>query len=353
MIIAPNYKRFIFWLLIATLAILFLGSISSVMLPFAAGMLIAYLLDPLVDRMEKFGLARGYSTAITSVMFYLIIFGSFAALFPLLYDQLVNLWRLLPDYIVTVKDKYLPMAYGIIDNFSAEQADNARASLKQATDGIFKNLTSFLIGIWSSSMSFVNVMGLIIITPIVSFYLLRDWDVMKSRISSLSPRYAVNDLKYVASECDKVISGYLRGQIYICLILATFYAISLTLAGLQFGLIIGIMTGLMAFIPYIGVFIGMAVGITVALFQFDELMRTAIIIAIFAFGQFVEGNFITPKIMSNSIGLHPVWIMFALLAGGALLGFFGILIAVPFAAVIGVVIKYLVEKYKVSILYKG
>ena len=192
-----------------------------------------------------------------------------------------------------------------------------------------------------------------VITPIVTFYLLRDWDLLVARIDGWLPRRHVDVIREQMRLIDRSLSGFVRGQLMVCLMLGVFYAIGLTVVGLDFGLVIGLATGLVSFVPYFGMLAGFVVGIGVAVAQFGSWVPVALVAAVFVIGQFVEGNFVTPRVVGNRIGLHPVWLIFALLAGGALFGFTGLLLAVPVAAVLGVLVRFSLERYLAGAAYRG
>jgi predicted PurR-regulated permease PerM len=211
-----------------------------------------------------------------------------------------------------------------------------------------------LNGIVSTAFSLINVVLVLVIVPVVSIYMLLDWDNMVARIDALLPRDHAPVIRRLAREVDQTLASFIRGQGTVCLIQGTFYAIALMLTGLQFGLVIGAVAGLLAFIPYLGAIIGGVLSIGLALYQFwGEWYMIAIVAGIFVFGQFVEGNFLTPKLVGNSVGLHPVWLIFALSAFGALFGFVGLLVAVPVAAALGVLARFVIQQYKDSKLYQG
>jgi predicted PurR-regulated permease PerM len=200
----------------------------------------------------------------------------------------------------------------------------------------------------------VNLLSLVIVTPIVAFYLLTDWDRMVARLDSWLPRPHVETLRGLAREMDDAMAGFIRGQAVVCLLLGLFYAIGLSLAGLNFGLLIGLAAGILSFIPYVGSFIGFVLSISVAFVQFwPDWVHIAAVAAIFAAGQFIEGNFLSPKLVGNRVGLHPVWLMFALFAFGYLFGFAGLLMAVPLAAAVGVLTRFALRKYLSSPFYLG
>ena len=200
---------------------------------------------------------------------------------------------------------------------------------------------------WPSSAS----LRLLVITPLVAFYLLRDWDRIVARIDSLLPSRIRPIVREQAKEIDDILAGFVRGQATVCLLLGVFYAVGLSLAGLDFGVIVGLGTGLISFIPYFGMTIGLVTGMGIAVAQFADWVPIAIVAGVFAVGQVLEGNVITPRLVGNRVRLHPVWVIFAVLAGGALFGFTGILLALPAAAVIGVLVRFAVSRYQGSSLF--
>jgi predicted PurR-regulated permease PerM len=212
---------------------------------------------------------------------------------------------------------------------------------------------NLLTRIWGGGVALLNLLSLLVITPIVMFYLLRDWDDIVETIDDWLPRPLAPVIREKTIEIDEVLSGFLRGQFSVCLLLGLLYAFGLILVGLDFGLIIGFFTGLISFVPYFGMLIGFAIALGVAIAQFSDWQPVAMVAGVFVIGQFLEGNFITPKLVGERIGLHPAWIIFALLAGGALFGFTGILIAVPTAAVVGVLGRFSIQQYKKSVAYLG
>jgi len=209
-------------------------------------------------------------------------------------------------------------------------------------------------GVLSSALGLINMLIFLVVVPVVAFYLLLDWDNMTAKIDEMLPRDHLPVVRRLASQVDKTLASFIRGQGTVCLILGTYYAISLMLAGLNFGLVVGFIAGLVSFIPYIGALVGGVLAIGLALFQFwGDWVSIGIIGGIFMVGQFLEGNILTPKLVGNSVGLHPVWLLFALSVFGSLFGFVGMLVAVPVAAMIGVFARYGIEQYKDSLLYRG
>mgnify|MGYP002735324443 FL=1 len=209
-------------------------------------------------------------------------------------------------------------------------------------------------GVLTSALGVISIVLFIVVVPVVAFYLLLDWDDMVAKIDSMLPLDHAPTIRRLAREVNAVLAGFVRGQVSVCLALGTFYAVALMAAGLQFGLIVGAIAGAITFIPYVGSLVGGALAIGLALFQFwGDWVQIGIIAAIFAVGQFVEGNILTPRLVGKSVGLHPVWLLFALSAFGTVFGFVGMLIAVPVAASIGVLTRFAIEQYRASLLYQG
>lgn len=334
-------------LVVLFLLLWFLSLISGVILPFVVAMLAAYFLDPAADKLEAAGLSRLMSTIIIVVAFFLILGAVLLALVPPMYQQLLELLGAMPAYINELRDLYEPQFQAFVEQISS--SDKVK---KVAEDGavaisstIFNVLQQSLINILQSGSAAINILSLIFITPIITFYLLRDWDVMMDRLEGWLPPQYHDTVKEQMIRIDQTISGWLRGQILVCVILGTYYALALSIFGLKFGLIIGVSAGVLAFIPYVGSIAGLVTSITVAWFQFHAIEDVAIVAGIFLFGQLVEGNFLTPKIVGENIGLHPVWVIFGMLVGGSLFGFVGIFLAVPVTAIIAVLVRFAFEQY--------
>ena len=211
--------------------------------------------------------------------------------------------------------------------------------------------TDIVAGVLSGGAAVANTLSLIIITPVVTFYLLRDWDNIAATVDGWLPRAQAPTIRELASEVDRTLAGFLRGQGTVCLLLGVFYAIGLTVAGLDFGLVIGLIAGLLSFIPYVGSIVGLLLSVGLAFLQFDDWLRVAVVAGIFFVGQALEGNVLTPRLVGGRVGLHPVWVIFAILAGGTLFGFVGVLLAVPVAAVIGVGTRFALTRYLDSPYY--
>lgn len=342
-----------FWMAFTLLAFGFLYLIKSILLPFVVGIMVAYFLDPIVDRLEERNMPRWLATLIVSLSFFIALGIAIAGTAPLIYDQLMQFIGTIPDVIRVVKQKYLGQFRWAMYRVDPVLMDTVSNNIGEYSEKAIGFITPLLQGMLRSGIAFVNLMSLLFITPVVSYYLLRDWDRMIEAVDQLLPRKHAPTIRAQLRIMDRTISGFVRGQTYVCLLLGTFYAIGLTLAGLKFGLLIGLMTGILSFIPFVGLLIGMTVGVLVAIFQFGDWQPVAIVVGVFAIGQFLEGNFVTPRIVGDKVGLHPVWIIFGLLVGGVLFGFVGVLLAVPITAIIGVLVRFSIGEYRKSALYKA
>ncbi len=327
--------------------------LKSVLLPFVAGILVAYFLDPLADRLERAGCSRTLATTIITAGFFLAVGLGVVVIFPLLQDQIVGLAHRMPAVIDAVRERAQPL----IERLHTQLTDEQVAKLKDAAGGYageaVKWVTQFVKGLLSGGVAVFQLISLLIITPLVSFYLLRDWDRIVERFDTLLPRDMAPTIREQMAAIDTTVAGWVRGQATVCLILGIWYGLGLTAVGLEFGLVVGFLTGLISFIPYFGCGIGLVIALGIALAQFGIGAKIVMVVGVFVVGQIVEGYFLTPRLVGEKVGLHPVWVIFALFAGGALFGFTGVLLAVPVAAVIGVLIRFAISRYKESELYRG
>jgi predicted PurR-regulated permease PerM len=236
----------------------------------------------------------------------------------------------------------------------ADSTSTIRQSLAELGAAIQAQGASLAQGVLSSALGLVSAAVFIVVVPVVTFYMLMDWDHMIARIDAMLPRDHAPTIRRLAREIDTALAAFVRGQLSVCALLGTFYAVALMLAGLQFGLVVGAIAGAITFIPYVGSLVGGTLAIGLALFQFwGDPLSIALIAGIFVFGQFVEGNILTPKLVGHSVGLHPVWLIFALALFGSLFGFVGMLVAVPVAAAMGVFTRFALQQYQSSLLYRG
>ncbi len=289
----------------------------GILLPFLVGMAAAYILDPVADRLQRLGLGRGTATLPLTILFFAGLVPLVVLILPVVVDQVADLAARLPGYLEELRGAIVGLAQRL-NRQDLIQELSVQGLVARFSERVLAFAGSAVTGVLQSSLAVLNLISLIFVTPIVTFYLLRDWDRMVLAVTSVVPPHGRPVVQRLMGEIDTVLAGFLRGQGLLCLFLATFYAIGLALVGLEHGAIIGLLTGLFSFIPYVGMLMGVAVGLTVAIFQFKAVGPVALVAAVFFLGQFIEGNFLTPRIVGRRIRLHPVWVIFAVLAGTAL-----------------------------------
>jgi predicted PurR-regulated permease PerM len=341
----------LFWLGVVAFFFIALWVLSEILLPFVAGLAIAYLLDPVVDRLREHRVPRGLASFVVLVLFFLVVVLILLLIVPLLQAEISDLVRLGPQ-IVSMVQRLLDHGWTLAEQYGTpEDLQRLRNMVGARVGDLFGWLVRLLQTVLTSSIALFNVLSLVFITPVVAFFLLRDWDKMLAAIDSWLPRQHAPVIRQQAAKVDETLAGFVRGQGTVCLSLGAFYAIALALIGLDFGLIIGVLIGLISFIPYIGSLTGAVLSIGLAAVQFGDWTHILIVAGIFVFGQAVEGNFLTPKLVGDRVNLHPVWVIFALLAFGALFGFVGVLLAVPIAAILGVLVRFALARYLASPIY--
>ncbi|APG84009.1 AI-2E family transporter [Sinorhizobium americanum] len=348
-------RQIFFWLLVLAAFIAFLMVFSSILLPFLAGMALAYFLDPVADRLQRLGLSRLMATIAILVAFVLLFALSLIIVIPLIFTQAADFIQKMPGYVARLQAFVADTTQSTLvpDWLEAQMATIKENSAKLLEQGaVF--LGTLFQQLWNSGMALLDILSLFIITPVVAFYLLLDWDHMVEKVDSWVPRDHVDIVRQIARDMNTTIAGFVRGQGSLCLILGLYYAVGLSLVGLNFGLLIGFFAGMISFIPYVGSLVGLVLAVGVAIVQFwPDYIWILLVLAVFFTGQFLEGNILQPKLVGKSVGLHPVWLMFALLAFGALFGFVGLLVAVPAAAAVGVLVRFGIQRYLDSDLYHG
>ncbi|WP_075290359.1 AI-2E family transporter [Pararhizobium arenae] len=347
-------RQIVFWTLCFLAFVAFLTVFSSILLPFLAGMALAYFLDPIADWLERSGLSRLMATIVILISFVVIFILALVIIIPIIASQAADFIEKVPGYTSRLQEVLLDANSRLVPDWVAGQM----GSIKQNAMKILEQGAGFVVTlfqqIWSSGVALLDILSLLIVTPVVAFYMLLDWDRMVAKVDSWVPRDHVATVRRIARDMDATIAGFIRGQGSLCIILGLYYGILLSLVGLNFGLLIGFFAGMISFIPYVGSMVGLVLALGVALVQFwPEFTPIALVLAVFFSGQFLEGNILQPRLVGKSVGLHPVWLMFALLAFGALFGFVGLLIAVPAAAAIGVLVRFGIERYLQSALYRG
>lgn len=343
--------RIRFWLGGFAIFVVFLYLLRSILLPFVAGMAIAYLLDPLAKRLEKWGLSRTLATVAITLFFFAAAVVALFFLLPILQDQLFGFLSRVPAYMNQLVHRAQPL-WGLAKHYlSPADIAKLRSSVGDYAGTVIQWLASLIGTLLSGSLALVNLLSLIFITPMVTFYLLRDWAGMTRHVDGLFPRRHAATIRQQLQAIDRILAGWVRGQATVCLILGVIYGAGLSIVGLDLGLMVGLVAGVLSFIPYLGTFTGLAVGLGLAIAQSQDWTLAGEVTAVFVVGHLIEGNILAPRLVGDKIGLHPVWVIFALLSGGALFGFLGILLALPVAAVIGVLVKFATHQYLHSTLY--
>ena len=328
--------------------------LSEILMPFAAGLAVAFLLDPIADRLESWGASRTLAVTILTTLFVSFMVLAGTLILPLLQWQVEILIERLPVYWRQVET--FAQSYGLFEIISlpeqdSQQSDNNMISL--AADWIMPALSTMLKGGLQKIGLFINLISLLLITPFVTFYLLRDWDHLISWLDSMIPPRHQPTVRRLASEIQSVLAAFVRGTSLVCIFLGTFYAIGLSAIGLDFSILIGLFAGAISFLPFFGSIIGGVLSTGFAFAQFGDWEHVSLAAAIFIIGQILEGNFLSPKLIGNRVRLHPVMIILALLAGGHMLGFLGLLLALPVAAILGVLARFSHERYLAGSFYRA
>ena len=348
----PRFRLW-FWLASIVLFFCFLSLIEGILLPFVVGMLAAYFLDPAVTKLSRRGWSRTAAAAFITIGFFLLAVILCVVLTPLIAHQLSALIRDFPSYLHGMQVKYADKIEYYIAKLDPEQVSTIRDAVGNFGGGLVSWGGKMASNLVQSGLAILNILSLIFITPIVAFYLLRDWNKLVMQFDHLLPRDHAATIREQLHKIDQTLSGFIRGQTNVCLILATYFGLALSLLGLNFGLVIGILTGFLFFLPYIGVATGFLLSCIVAVFQFGFGAKLAGVVVVYGIGLITENSFLTPRLVGDKVGLHPLWVIFGILAGGDLFGFVGILIAVPATAIIGVLVKFATARYLQSSLYRG
>jgi predicted PurR-regulated permease PerM len=354
-----------FWALILAFVILCIWLLSGILLPFAAGIALGYLLDPVADRLERVGLSRLGAALLMLVVFAVIFALVLFLLVPVLTHQLTALIGALPGYVAKLPQFASELSSRATEGYGAQVLDWLGLSggfspadvQKTVGDLVGQGLQwigAFARSLLSGGTALLGILSLLVVMPVVAFYMLLDWDKMVATLDTLIPPRNRADVHAIAHDIDRALAGFVRGQSLVCLFLGLWYGIGLSLIHLNFGLLIGLSAGLLSFIPYVGSLTALILSAIVAIVQgWPQWKLLLLTLAIVLTGQFLEGNILSPKLVGSSVGLHPVWVMFALLAFGSLFGFTGLIMAVPVAAAAGVILRYLVRRYRASELYLG
>jgi predicted PurR-regulated permease PerM len=343
-----------FWIGGLVLLVLMLALFRQILLPFVAGAALAYALDPVADWLQRNGFNRLAATSTILVVLLVAFAAVIIVLVPLLINQTIDFVQRLPSYIARLQVMFGSVLNSEGAKFLGIDPESIRASLTSFMSRGVDVATTLIGSIWTGGRAIVDVLSLVVVTPFVAFYLLRDWDQMIGRVDRLLPQDHAEEIRRLAREIDQKVAAFVRGQLLVGFLLGVFYATGLVAIGLNYGLLIGLASGILSFIPYLGFTVGFVLSIIIALVQFwpdwPWLLAT---VAVFLVGQLLEGYVLQPRLIGRSVGLHPVWLIFSLFAFGLLFGFVGLLIAIPAAAAIGVLTRYGIERYRASPLFRG
>lgn len=351
-----------FWVSITLLLLAALYVLQEILLPFVLAFVVAYLLDPLVDRMERLGrrnrllgllYSRANATLIALSLFTSVLVAVVSLLVPVVQAQVRDIAMTFPHYFGSFMALVQPYYQPLLNDLS--MGDNAKLGdlAGQQVGTALQIMDVALQRLIQSGSALLSLFSVVIVTPVVSFYLLRDWDKLVQKIDSFLPVPHADTIRGQMHLIDLSLSGFVRGQGLVCLILGIFYALGLSIVGLDFGLTIGLFTGLMSFVPYFGSGLGMLISLVVAIKQFPDWFSVGLILAIFMVGQILESYVLSPRLVGERVGLHAVWVIFALMAGGSLFGLVGVLLAVPLAAALGVLLRFMLDRYRRGPFYLG
>ncbi|MGH1375336.1 MAG: AI-2E family transporter [Alphaproteobacteria bacterium] len=341
----------IFWACAFVFFILTVILFKSVLLPFVLGIAVAYLLNPTVNKLGALGIARAPAAMMILGGFLVLIIAAIGVISPVLYREFSEFSEELPGYIEKFWSLLSPLTAQLDQYVSGEDGKKIEDIVKENAGAAIKTANFVVQKLAAGGQAIMDVLSVAIFMPIVAYFMMKEWPSVTKWVQDLMPRHAEEVIMNLIKEIDAKISGFVRGQITVAVMLGVAYAICLTIAGLKYGFLIGLMSGFLSVIPMVGSAVGLVVSIAVAWFQSGDIMFVLMIGGIFVAGQLIEGNFLTPKLVGDSVGLHPLWVFFALLAGGSLLGILGMFLAVPIAAVIGVLLSFAIHKYKQSAYY--
>jgi predicted PurR-regulated permease PerM len=334
------------WLLVIIGFVALFWASRAVIGPFIAGFVVAYLLDPPARVLERRGWPRWAAAVSVLVLFIAGFVAILLASAPIIQAQVQQLIETMPKLIESTR----PLADKLLH--SASLNTNAKEVIANLGNRAVGWLSDSLGTIVAGSLAFVNVLTFVVVTPIVAFYLLRDWPAVIEQTESWWPRRQLSVIKTLLSQSDAALSGFVRGQSLVCVVLAVFYAVGWSLTGLDYAIVLGLLAGVLGFVPFLGVIVAVGLSLLVALGQYGiDPLQLSLVFGIFVIGQIFESSVLTPNLIGNRIGLHPVWVLFAVFAGGEVAGVAGVFLAVPVAAVLGVIVRAALIHYRTSRFY--
>ena len=335
-----------FWIGGALVGGLFFYLTRGILLPFLAGLAIAYFLDPLADRLEARKVSRGLAAGIIISTFFLLILAVLIAFWPVLQAQIVAASHALPEALTTLKPKFNNLMHALSQRFGLNVPEDVEGLVSTFSDEILVKVREAATGAIKGGLAIFNVLSLVLISPVVAFYLLRDWDLIIAKIDSWLPEKTGPVVREQAQKVDTVLAGFVRGQMLVSTAMGVLYGVGWAIVGLDFAIVLGVLAGVLSFVPFVGALFAAGVAVAMAIGQWGfDLLHIAMVAGVFFVVQTIEGGFLTPRLIGGRVGLHPVWVLFAVFAGGEIMGFVGVLIAVPAAAAIAVIVRFYIDHY--------
>jgi len=345
---APRIPPARFWLVTFGVIAALLWLLKPMLLPFVAALVIAYFLNPVVDVLTRRRLPRWLGALLVLLSFVVFVALLLLLIVPLLQGQIVALINALPGYLATARENIMPFVERFQEKLSPDDVARIQDAAGQLAGSAAGWAGKLVQGIISEGAALIDVVTLVVVTPVVAFYFLRDWPLLTSTVDDHLPRKQYAPIRGILKDINTALSGFIRGQALVCLCLGFIYSVGLSLAGLKYGATIGIIAGVLSFVPYVGSTFVLVSSLILAFIQFDNYVHIGFVFLVFLVGQTLEGYVLTPKLVGDRVGLHPVWVLFALFAGGSLLGFVGVIIAVPVAAIAGVLVRFVLRQYRTS-----
>ena len=334
------------WIGSVLLTVVFVYVTRGVLLPFLAGLAIAYFLDPVADRFETWKVPRGIASAIVITLFFLLIVGVVLAFWPILQSQLSAVSEQLPKTLANFRPWLNQFLTTLGDDYGFDLGSDVDSLLATLSDGLLSQARTAAAGAVKGGLALFNLLTLVLISPVVAFYLLRDWDLIVAKVDSWLPSSGGNIIREQLKKIDEVLAGFVRGQLLVSTTMGVLYGVGWSMAGLNFGVVLGVLAGVMSFVPFVGALFAALVAIAMAIGQFGfDPMQVGMVALVFFVVQTIESAFLTPRLVGGRVGLHPVWVLFAVFAGGEVMGFVGVLIAVPAAAAAAVLVRYWIDRY--------
>ena len=334
------------WIGSILIATLFVYMTRGVLLPFLAGLAIAYFLDPVADRFESWKVPRGIAAGIVITLFFLFIVGVVLAFWPILQTQLSAVAEQLPQTLANFRPWLAQTLATLTDDYGVDFGSDVDSFLATFSDGLLSQAKTAAAGALKGGLAFFNLLTLLLISPVVAFYLLRDWDLIVAKVDSWLPSSGGDVVREQMKKIDEVLAGFVRGQLLVSTTMGVLYGVGWSMTGLNFGVVLGVLAGVMSFVPFVGALLAAIVAVAMAIGQWGfDPMQVGLVAAVFFVVQTIESAFLTPRLVGERVGLHPVWVLFAVFAGGEIMGFVGVLIAVPAAAAAAVLVRYWIDHY--------